>query len=205
MVRSEHHLQAASAQAKVPRERGFTCVEGRGGEGRRVVTLSRCLVKWQQRGAGRQVPPSDVVCGLAVGQNSSLPLPPLRPSPTPPWRPKTKLGPSQTLHALLLSLLYFPPLLYHLGHSVHFSFLHLFFFCSLKAFIEMVFFSVASFNKALVRNPHTAVPLQFPYKHTHNPTQHVNFPHPRPPLPSLCGVHVCHLVAVCGLHIKPAA
>lgn len=27
LVRSEHHLQAASAQVKVPRERGFTCVE----------------------------------------------------------------------------------------------------------------------------------------------------------------------------------
>lgn len=123
-VRWEHHLQAASAQAEVPRERGFTCVEWPG-EGRHVVTLSRGPVKWQQRGAGRQVPPSDMVCGLAVGQNSSLPLPPLRPSPTPPWRPKTKLGPSQTLHALVLSLLYFPPLLYHLGHSVHFGFLRL--------------------------------------------------------------------------------
>lgn len=68
----------------------------------------------------------------------------------------------------------------------------------------MIFFSFASFNKALVRNPHTAAPLQFPYKHAHNLTQHISFPHPRPP-PSLCGVHVCHLVAVCGLHIKPAA
>lgn len=120
--------------AEVPRERGFTCVEwlcwGGEGDGRHVVTLSRGLVKWQQRGAGRQVPPSDIVCGLAVGQNSSLPLPPLRPSPTPPSRPKTKLGPSQTLHALVLSLLYFPPLLYHLGHSVHFGFLRLFFLTS---------------------------------------------------------------------------
>lgn len=203
MVRSEHHLQAASAQVKpqkCPVNEASRVWSGCAGEGRHVVTLSRGLVKWQQRGAGRQVPPSDIVCGLAVGQNSSLPLPPLRPSPTPPPRPETKLGPSQTLHALVLSLLYFPPLLYHLGHSVHFGFLRLFLLTSSvleRLLFKCCFFSFASFNKALVRNPHTAVPLLFPYKHAHNPTQHVNFPHPRPPPPLLSVVCMSVILSPC--------
>lgn len=126
-------------------------------------------------------------------RTASLPLP-----PPPPHRPsfKTKLGPSQTLHALFLSLLH-SPLFYLLGRSVLFSL-----YVSYYSHLPLLFF--ASFNKALVRNPHTDVPPHFPYKHTYNPTRRVNFPHPHPP-PSLCGVHVCHLVTVCGLHIKPAA
>lgn len=121
-------------------------------------------------------------------RTASLPLPP---PPPPPHRPsfKTKLGPSQTLHALFLSLLH-SPLFYHLGRSVLSFFVRLLLLTSSTP----VFF--ASFNKALVRNPHTDVPPHFPYKHTYNPTRRVNFPHPHPPPLSLwCAcLPSCHRV-----------
>lgn len=104
--------------AEVACERGFRGVE--------------CL--FRARGGTRGEPDSRFALRLRLflgsvtqcvawlwSRTASLPLP-----PPPPLRPsfKTKLGPSQTLHALFLSLLH-SPLFYHLGRSVLFFFVRL--------------------------------------------------------------------------------
>lgn len=197
---------------KYPTNKALHVLSGYSRKGRHVVPLSGGRLKWNERGSRTPGPPprlrlflgSVTQCVAWLCARTAACLCP-HPHPHPPSRPKTKLGPSQTLYALFFITPSFPLPLYHLGHSVLFCFVrlftHIFRSHSVKAFF---FFFFASFNKALVRNPHTDVSLQFPYKHAHNPTQTRQLPTPTPP-PPLCGEHVCHLVTMCGLHIKPAA
>lgn len=182
---SEHHLQAASAQGKVPRERGFTCVEwlGRGGARCHPLPGSGEVAAEGSRTPGSPLRHS-VWPGCGPEQQPASATPPPQPHPSLETKDKAGTQPDTPRSPFIAPLFASSPLSsgslcpFWLSASL---FTHI--FRSVKAFIEMFFFPFASFNKAFVRNPHTAVPLQFPYKHSHNPTQHVNFPHPRPPPP----------------------
>lgn len=144
---------------------------------------------------------------LSRTRTASLPTPPPPTITVCPSRQSWDPARHSTLflffYIYFLSLLHSPIIWVTLSPPPFSLFTHVFGSCCFF-FAFSIFFFLASFNKALVRNPHTDALLHFPYKRTHKPTQHVNFSPPTPPR-FLCGVHVCHLVTVCGLNIKPAA